>query len=371
MDIFNEFPVLETKRLILKEVSLDRAEQAYEFYSDPEVMKGHGRPGLKTLDEVKDKIQQWYIDPFKQHTGIRFGIYLKDTDRLIGSCGFWKIEEQHFRAETGYELAARFHRNGYMKEALKELARFGFTTMHLNRIEANVDQFNLASQATLESVGFIKEGIKEEAEYEDGSFVDMHSFALLKKDWKENEIVKKQYETERLILKVLDRSYADIVCDYFSRNREFLEEWEPVKDDEFYTEKYHEMQLEKELERIKNGSLLKLWIFKREDESRVIGSVSFDNIIMAAFLSCHLGYRLDNDEINKGYMTEAIRKGTDIVFNDLKLHRIEANIMPKNKRSLRTAEKSGFYNEGLAYKYLNINGKWEDHIHMVLLNDKI
>jgi ribosomal-protein-alanine N-acetyltransferase len=83
-----------------------------------------------------------------------------------------------------------------------------------------------------------------------------------------------------------------------------------------------------------------------------------------------LGYKLDADEINKGYMTEALRKGIDIAFNEVGLHRIEANIMPKNKRSLRTVEKLGFYNEGLAYKYLKINGKWEDHIHMVLLNEE-
>ncbi|WP_330651588.1 GNAT family N-acetyltransferase [Tepidibacter aestuarii] len=70
-------------------------------------------------------------------------------------------------------------------------------------------------------------------------------------------------------------------------------------------------------------------------------------------------------------MSEAIKKGIDIIFNQYKLHRIEANIMPKNKASLRVVEKLGFYNEGLALKYLKINGKWEDHIHMVLLNDKL
>lgn len=45
--------------------------------------------------------------------------------------------------------------------------------------------------------------------------------------------------------------------------------------------------------------------------------------------------------------------------------------MPKNKMSLRVVEKLGFYNEGLSYKYLKINGNWEDHIHMVLLNNNI
>ena len=68
---------------------------------------------------------------------------------------------------------------------------------------------------------------------------------------------------------------------------------------------------------------------------------------------------------------EAVQKGSDVIFNEMNLHRIEANIMPKNKRSIRVVEKLGFCNEGLSRNYLKICGKWEDHIHMVLLNDKV
>ncbi|GAA0178263.1 GNAT family protein [Clostridium sediminicola] len=183
--------------------------------------------------------------------------------------------------------------------------------------------------------------------------------------------MQKIYETERLLLKILDQSYAELVLDYYLRNRIFLEEWESIKYEEFYTKKYQQEQLDKELSNIENNNSFRLWIFKKQDARRIIGSVVFNNIVRGSFLSCHLGYKLDKDEINKGYITETIQKGIDIMFNEFGLHRIEANIMPKNKRSLRIAKKLGFYNEGLAYKYLKINGKWEDHIHMVLLNDKV
>lgn len=183
--------------------------------------------------------------------------------------------------------------------------------------------------------------------------------------------MQKIYKTERLILKVLDKSYAGLVVDYYMRNKSFLEEWEPIREEFFYTKQYQEEQLEKELTNIKNNNSLRLWIFKKENENKIIGCVAFNNIVRGSFLSCHLGYKLDKDEINKGYMTEAIQKGIDIIFNEYGLHRIEANIMPKNKPSLRVVEKLGFYNEGLAQKYLKINGKWEDHIHMVLLNEKL
>ena len=179
------------------------------------------------------------------------------------------------------------------------------------------------------------------------------------------------YTTERLILKVLDQSSAQSVLDYYLRNRSFLEEWEPVRSEEFYTLAYHEVQLEKDQTLMESKSGLRLWMFKKNEENKIIGSIGFNNIVWGAFLSCHLGYKLDKDEINRGYMTEAIKKGINIVFDDYGLHRIEANIIPRNKQSRRAVEKLGFYNEGLACKYLKINGIWEDHIHFVLLNDKV
>ncbi len=75
--------------------------------------------------------------------------------------------------------------------------------------------------------------------------------------------------------------------------------------------------------------------------------------------------------MKKGYITEAIKEGIKIIFDEYGLHRIEANIMPRNLASLRVTEKLGFLNEGISKKYIKINGKWEDHIHMVLLNDNI
>ena len=183
--------------------------------------------------------------------------------------------------------------------------------------------------------------------------------------------MKKVYETERLLLKVLDKSYAEKLVDYYLRNKSFLEEWEPIRSEEFYTKQYQEEQLDKALTDIKNNNSLVLWIFDKQDDNRILGSVAFTNIVKGVFLSTYLGYRLDKDEINKGYITEALQKGIEIIFNEYGLHRIEASIMPKNKRSLRVTEKLGFYNEGTSYKYLRINGKWEDHIHMVLLNDNV
>lgn len=183
--------------------------------------------------------------------------------------------------------------------------------------------------------------------------------------------MEKIYRTERLHLKVLDETHADLVADYFSRNRTFLERWECQREEVFFTDGYQREQLEREVQEIEAGRMLKLWLFKKSDEKRIIGTLAFSNILRGPFLSCFLGYRLDREELCQGYMTEALEKGIEIIFGAYGLHRIEANIMPDNLPSLRVVENLGFKREGLAEKYLKINGVWEDHIHMVLLNDRL
>ncbi|MBB6634973.1 GNAT family N-acetyltransferase [Cohnella thailandensis] len=178
-----------------------------------------------------------------------------------------------------------------------------------------------------------------------------------------------ELRTARLRLRTLDKSHAEQVRDYFARNRDFLEPWEARRSEEYYTVKTHKKLLAADRESEELGQMFKVWIFKSEEPQRVIGSISLSNIVRGAFLSCHLGYRLDHEEVNKGYMTEALREVIRYAFEGLKLHRIEANIMPRNAASLAVVEKLGFYQEGLARKYLYINGAWEDHIHMVLRNE--
>ena len=131
--------------------------------------------------------------------------------------------------------------------------------------------------------------------------------------------MQKNYETDRLILKVLDEANAEQVLDYYIRNKDFLEEWEPTKEEEFYKKETHEMQLKSDCENILKENMLRLWIYKKEDQNRAIGTLAFTNIVRGAFWSCFLGYKLDGEEINKGYMTEALSKGVEIMFDEFKL----------------------------------------------------
>ncbi len=180
--------------------------------------------------------------------------------------------------------------------------------------------------------------------------------------------MKKIYKTKRLVMKLPELSDAKAILDYFLRNREFLAKFEPVRDKDFYTLRSFEDMINLDKILYDNCQALKYWIYKND---KVIGSVGLNNIIWGVFLNGYIGYRLDKDEINKGYMTEALQKLIEIAFDDLRLHRLEANIMPRNKASLSVVKKAGFEFEGIAKEYLKINGIWEDHVHMVLLNKKL
>lgn len=178
-----------------------------------------------------------------------------------------------------------------------------------------------------------------------------------------------RYETDRLYLRILKPNYAREVLEYYKRNREFLTEWDPLHGNDFYTGSYHKNVLKNEYYMFKDRRMARFWIFDKEDK-KIIGNVCYSNIVMGNFKSCFLGYKLDKDEINKGYMTEAIKKTVQIMFDEFGLHRIEVNIVPRNIRSLRVMEKLGFEREGFSKRYLEINGVWEDHIHFAIYNDR-
>lgn len=174
--------------------------------------------------------------------------------------------------------------------------------------------------------------------------------------------------TDRLMLRVLDDSWAKAVLAYFERNRDYLERWEPVRQHGFYTRRAQAEHLVTDLRAMNAGQMVRLWIFRKEEPRTVIGSVALNTIVRGCFLSCYMGYRLDQDLTGKGYMTEAAGALVNFAFDTLGLHRVEANIIPRNTPSMRVAEKLGFQNEGLSPKYLKINGVWEDHVHMVKRN---
>lgn len=164
---------------------------------------------------------------------------------------------------------------------------------------------------------------------------------------------------------------AVAVTDYYRRNRDFLRSTDPVRAEEFYTGEFQRKLLSEAARARQEGRGCRFFITPVGEPGKVIGFVVLNNIVWGAFRSCFLGYALDRDYLRRGYMTGAVALAADYAFRCLGLHRIEANVMPRNGASLGVLEKNGFQNEGLSRAYLSINGVWEDHIHMVKLNDAL
>ena len=111
---------------------------------------------------------------------------------------------------------------------------------------------------------------------------------------------------------------------------------------------------------IQNDQAYSFLIFKN-DSLEFIGEVNISNVQRGVIQSCSIGYWIAKNYEGCGMMSESLQLIKDFIFNELKLHRIEAACLPHNKASLKVLLKNGFKEEGVARKLLKINDKWQDH----------
>lgn len=175
-------------------------------------------------------------------------------------------------------------------------------------------------------------------------------------------------ETADLVLIRSRLELARRLCDYHIRNQDFLSQYAPGRPPEFYTPEFQRNLLEREEEEYRQDMSCRYYIAPKEAPETLIGLAAVNQIIRGGFQSAFVGYNLDREFLRRGYMTQALTALVETAFGPLRLHRLEANIMPRNTASLRTAARCGFVPEGISPKYMQINGVWEDHIHMVRRN---
>ena len=182
---FGDFPTLETARLTLREMNLDDDEFYLSHCSDPVVVDMMARDAPATIDLARRRLSTYCIDPFRENTGIRWGIETRDERKLIGTIGYhdW-VKERGYNARMGYDLMNEYRNKGLMTEAMTAAVEFGFTGMRLNRIVIHIDRRNLPSQALARKLGFTYEGTLRENAYFHGRFLDDMVFSMLAKEWR-------------------------------------------------------------------------------------------------------------------------------------------------------------------------------------------
>lgn len=176
--MLKEFPEIEGKKIRLRKLKLEDANELFKYYSNENVYRYLDWNGPETLEKSYEVIKIWnkgYIDGWI----IRFAIVNKVTDKIIGTIFLSQFEGR--RAEIGYELSEGYWRKGIMSEAMQEVISFGFKKLRLVRIQAFVCEENIASRNLLKKFNFKEEGYlrKFECHSVTGECKDMYIYGLL------------------------------------------------------------------------------------------------------------------------------------------------------------------------------------------------
>lgn len=177
------FEILTTERLALRKLSQETFQFVYDNYSDDQLIEFLGAANLEQLEVERNKFKKG-LSTFNK-TFLYFQLLDKNTEKIIGWCGFHTWYLDHARAEIGYGLFTEDYKNsGIMTEAMKTILDYGFNEMKLNRVEAFIATYNIPSLKLVEKFGFTKEGVLRKHYFSNNKMEDSVVFSLLKEEYR-------------------------------------------------------------------------------------------------------------------------------------------------------------------------------------------
>lgn len=181
---FKPFPNIETDRLLLREVDFSDIDDLFKVLKDPDVAEYDYFYPVETKEKALAFIER-YKRELEENEEITWGIILKESQKLIGTCCLGNFDKGAERAEIGYALAKAQWGKGYATEAAKNILAYGFNSIKLNRIEATITPGNDSSIRVLEKLGFQREGLVRQRDLIKGKLVDGIIMGLLKSEFQE------------------------------------------------------------------------------------------------------------------------------------------------------------------------------------------
>lgn len=151
-------------------------------------------------------------------------------------------------------------------------------------------------------------------------------------------------------------------------SREHLTPWEPQWTRDELTRSAYRRRLRHYQREQREDLGYALFIFRNGDDE-LLGGITLSNVRRGVSQSTSLGYWLGAPYVRRGHMTDAVGAALGYAFTDLRLHRVEAACLPTNVASSRVLQQNGFVGEGLARRFLKINGIWQDHLLFARLID--
>ena len=175
---FTPFPTLSSHRLLLREIVEEDAREIFFLRSDNQVLEFLDRDPAQSMNEALQWIQTIRLG-INNNEYIAWGISLKGDKTLIGTVSFWNVKKEHYRSEIGYALHPGNQGKGLMQEAMITVLDYGFKTMKLHSVEANVNPNNVASIKLLERNNFVREAYHKENYHYNGKFLDSAIYSLI------------------------------------------------------------------------------------------------------------------------------------------------------------------------------------------------
>ena len=154
--------------------------------------------------------------------------------------------------------------------------------------------------------------------------------------------------------------------DLRAESRDFLEPWEPSWSPDTLSRAAFRRRLRRYARDVRDDRGIAFFVFRKADAA-LVGGITLSNIRRGVTQSCSVGYWIGERFARQGYMSDALGTIVQFVFDGVRLHRLEAACVPSNAASQSLLLKNGFVEEGLARKYLCINGTWRDHTLFALL----
>ena len=176
--------------------------------------------------------------------------------------------------------------------------------------------------------------------------------------------------SERLVMRPPQHSDFRHWVALRSDSAEFLTPWEPAWSSDHLSRRAFTNRVYWASRSISAGTAVPLFLIRREDDT-LLGAITLDNVRRGPSQAATLGYWIGAPHARQGYMREAIRGLVGYAFETLDLSRIEAACLAENSASRGLLEKCGFKYEGVAQAYLQINGRWRNHVlYANLRNDR-
>lgn len=172
---------------------------------------------------------------------------------------------------------------------------------------------------------------------------------------------KVRIETERMTLRLPAHSDYRAWAALRETSRDFLTPWDPAWAEDSLSRKAFTNRVYWATSAEASGTALPLLLVRRRDAA-LLGAVTLDNIRRGPAQAGTLGYWMGHPYARQGFMREALQAVVHHAFNELDLSRLEAGCLPENAASRGVLEKAGFKYEGVAQSYLQINGRWRNHV---------